>query len=74
MYISVTAFAWAAAIFDFFKKLPEGVQTALHLDKLVDCAGKYLPMFGQNLGWLVPAGIGLVLGLILHFAMPRKKA
>lgn len=35
VYISVMAFTWAAAIFDFMKTLPAGVQSSLHLDRLV---------------------------------------
>ena len=74
VYISVTAFTWAAAIFDFVKTLPDSVRAALHLDVLTDFASRILPLFDQNLGWLVPAGVGLVIGLILHFALPKKKA
>ena len=66
VYISVMAFTWVAAIFDFMKTLPAAVQTSLHLDVLVEFAKKHLPLFNQNLGWLIPAIIGLILGLIIH--------
>ena len=55
VYISVMAFTWAAAIFDFMKTLPAGVQSSLHLDRLVAFARQYLPLFDLNLGWLLPA-------------------
>ena len=42
VYISVMAFTWAAAIFDFMKTLPAGVQSSLHLDRLVAFARQYL--------------------------------
>ena len=66
MYISVTAFTWAAALFDFIKTLPEALQSSLHLQTLVDFARKILPWFDLNLGWVVPALVGLILGLIIR--------
>ncbi|MCQ2419640.1 MAG: branched-chain amino acid transport system II carrier protein [Clostridia bacterium] len=74
VYVCVTAFTWAAALFDFFKTLPEAIQTALHLDALTGFASRYLPLFDLNLGWLVPAAIGLALGLILHCTHAKQKA
>ena len=65
IYICVTAGAFAAAIFDFFKTLPGEIQTALHLSKAVSFAGKVFPFFDLGLGWVVPAVIGLGIGLLL---------
>ena len=73
VYLCVTAFTWAAAVFDFFKTLPAGVRTALHLDRAVEVAGKILPLFDLNLGWVVPALIGLAVGLLLRAAKGSKK-
>ncbi|MDD7772086.1 MAG: branched-chain amino acid transport system II carrier protein, partial [Firmicutes bacterium] len=64
--ISVTAFTWAAALFDFIKTLPEALQSSLHLQTLVDFARKILLWFDLNLGWVVPALVGLILGLIIR--------
>ena len=66
IYRCVTAFTWAVAVFDFFKTLPEGVQTFLHLDQAVELAGKLLPLFNLNLGWVVPAVTGLMLGILFR--------
>ena len=68
VYISVMIFTWAAAIFDFFKTLPAGVQTALRLDIPVGLAKRYLPLFNLNLGWLLPAVIGFVIGMAIHLS------
>jgi len=68
VYKWVTGFAMGAALFDFFKTLPSGIQNALGLNYLVDLASKTLPFFNLGLGWLVPSLIGLVIGLL------RKKA
>ena len=72
VYISVMAFTWAAAIFDFMKTLPAGVQSSLHLDRLVAFARQYLPLFDLNLGWLLPACLGIVIGLVIHFSGRSK--
>ena len=72
IYLCVTAFTWAAAVFDFFKTLSAGVQTSMHLDRVVDLAGKILPFFDLNLGWIVPAVIGLILGILLRARSFRK--
>lgn len=66
VYVCVTAFTCFAALFDFIKTLPSAVQTALHLEPTVSLAEKILPLFQLNLGWIVPALIGLALGLILR--------
>lgn len=72
VYISVTACTCFAALFDLFKTLPEGVQNALGLKTLTGFAAKILPLFDLNLGWLVPAGIGLVIGLAIYFIGKAK--
>ena len=68
VYISVMIFTWAAAIFDFMKTLPTGVQSSLHLDRLVAFARQYLPLFDLNLGWLLPAVAGFVIGMAIHLS------
>ena len=68
VYVSVMIFTWAAAIFDFMKTLPAGVQTALRLDAPVELAKRYLPLFDLNLGWLLPAVIGFIIGMAIHLS------
>ena len=63
VYVSVTAFTCIAAVFDLVKTLPAGVQAALGLEGMVNFAGAFLPWFDLNLGWVVPAALGLGLGL-----------
>lgn len=71
MYVSVTVFTCAAALLDMLKTLPEGMQNAMNVSGLLAFAGEYLPFFSINLGWVLPAAIGLGLGLVIHFV--RKK-
>lgn len=66
VYICVTAFTIFAALFDFIKMLPAAALTGLHLEGAVTFAEKILPMFHLNLGWVLPALIGLVLGLVIR--------
>lgn len=72
VYVSVTAFTCVAAIFDFIKSLPEGMRMGLHLDGLVSTAQKILPWFDLNLGWVVPALVGLALGLAIRAVRKNK--
>ena len=67
VYVLVTAFSCFAAFFDFLKKLPEGMQTALHLEGAITFAENIFPLFHLNLGWIVPAVIGFVLGMMIRF-------
>lgn len=46
-----------AAIFDFIKTLPFGID--------VSFISKILPLFDLGFGWIIPSGIGLIVGLIL---------
>ena len=66
VYICVTLFTCCAALFDLFKTLPARLQTSLHLDGLISLADRFLPFFRLNLGWVVPALLGLGLGLLLR--------
>ncbi|MBQ2769931.1 MAG: branched-chain amino acid transport system II carrier protein, partial [Clostridia bacterium] len=66
VYICVTAFTIFAALFDFIKMLPAAALTGLHLEGAITFAEKILPMFHLNLGWVLPALIGLVLGLVIR--------
>ena len=74
VYIAVMIGTWAAAIFDFMKTLPAAVQASLHLEPLIAFADRYLPLFEKNLGWLLPALIGFVIGLAIHGSKKKKAA
>lgn len=74
VYIWVTVGALIAAIFDFLKTLPEGIQTALNIPALTEQVGKILPFFDLGLGWIVPSLIGLVIGFVLHLIKDKKVA
>ncbi len=66
VYRCVTVFTLIAAVFDFFNAL--GVEAVANVGKAI------LPFFSLGFGWLVPALIGLVLGLILRGVNKGKAA
>ena len=66
VYRCVTVFTLIAAVFDFFNSL--GVEAIANIGKAI------LPFFSLGFGWLVPALIGLVLGLILRGVNKNKAA
>jgi LIVCS family branched-chain amino acid:cation transporter len=66
VFLSVTAFTAAAAALDFLNTLPAGIKEILHADIVIAAAQKFLPFFGLGMGWVVPACIGLAIGLALH--------
>ena len=72
VYMWATVGAFVAAIFDFLKTLPEGIQTALNIPALTEAVGNFLPFFSLGLGWIVPSVIGCVIGIILHIIKDKK--
>ena len=66
-----TAFTIPAAVLDLLNALPKFAQKALHLNGFLGFFEKYLPLFDKGLGWILPAAIGCIIGVIIYFA--RKK-
>ena len=66
-----TAFTIPAAVLDLLNALPEFAQNALHLNGFLGFFEKYLPLFDKGLGWVLPAAIGCIIGVIIYFI--RKK-
>ena len=70
VYVCVTAFTCFSALFDFLKTLPE----ALRPEGIVAFAERFLPWFHLNLGWVLPALAGFVLGMLLRALRTRRGA
>ena len=73
VYAFVTGFTLFEAIFDFIKALPGSVTNALHFDKWVPILNKVFPLYEYGVGWLVPALVGLVIGLAVMYATKNTK-
>lgn len=74
VYVAVAIPTTLAAILDMIHALPAGIQTAMHAETILAPAVKYLPFFNIGMGWVVPALIGLVIGLILYAVKPKSAA
>lgn len=68
VFLSVTVCTALAAALDFLNALPAGARTILRADVLLSAAAEHLPFFSLGMGWVIPACIGLLIGLILRFA------
>ena len=73
VYAFVTGFTLFEAIFDFIKALPGSVTNALHFDKWIPILNKVFPLYEYGVGWLVPALVGLVIGLAVMYATKNTK-
>lgn len=65
VYRWVTIFTMFAALFDFIKTLPTGIFNAINGEAISQFADAILPFYAYGFGWLIPALIGLVIGIII---------
>ena len=68
VYISVTLFTGIAALFDLAKTLPAGLQ----LEGMLRLGELILPFYDLNLGWVIPALLGLAIGLLMRGLRKKK--
>ena len=54
-----------AAIFDFCNALPENLKETKVIKTLIDFAHVYLPGFDYGFGWIVPALVGFIIGILV---------
>ena len=72
VYRVVVAFTAVPAVLDMFAAFPAVVsQSAVGL-ALLSFQLHYLPFAAMGLGWLVPAAVGLVIGLVAHTVKTRR--
>ena len=65
VFITTTIFSFLAAIFDFITTFPtDSILPNSFIEGTKNFASTFLPLFNLGLGWLIPAIIGLVIGLI----------
>ena len=55
-----------ASVFDLLRTLPGETQAFFHLEGVVAWAQNWLPLCKQGFGWVLPAFVGLVIGLLLR--------
>ena len=64
IYAWTTGVTMVAAVFDFLKALPDPLKTNIIIGELINFAQSYLPGFEYGFGWIIPAIIGFIIGLI----------
>ena len=69
VYIWTTGFTLVAAVFDMIGAVSGMVPGSALLSTLTAFAGKVLPLYSLGLGWVCPAAIGFIVGLVVS----RKK-
>ena len=72
VYQCVTIFTLIPSIVDGLGSAPDSFKEVLNLNGFISAARGILPFANNGFGWVVPAVIGLVIGLILH--MTSKNA
>ena len=65
VYVWTTAFTLVAAVFDMVGAVSGMVPDNALLSGLTGFAGKVLPLYSLGLGWVCPAAVGLMVGLIV---------
>ena len=65
VYVWTTAFTLVAAVFDMVGAVSGMVPDNALLSGLTGFAGKILPLYALGLGWVCPAAVGLIVGLIV---------
>lgn len=65
VYQATTYFTIVAALFDALNAAPAMIHDASISQSLLKFATHYLPLFSYGFGWVVPAIVGFVIGLLL---------
>ena len=65
IYRWTTSLTVIAAIFDFINALPDTVKENVIITKMINFAKIVFPGFDYGFGWIVPAMIGFIIGLII---------
>lgn len=73
VYRWVTGFTAAAALVDFVNQLPREASAALHIQKAAEAAAEALPFSQYGFGWVIPALLGLAVGLCARRARLRRE-
>lgn len=71
IYRWTTGLTIIAAIFDFINALPDTVKENVVLTKMINFAKTLFPGFEYGFGWIVPAMIGFIIGLIIWKARQK---
>ena len=74
VYKITTAFTLIPAFFDMANALPAPLSNLAAIKAMLAFANQYFPFFKLGFGWLSFGIIGMILGLIIHFAKASHSA
>lgn len=74
VFVWTTALTLTGALYDFAAALPAPLLAACRLDGVLAMLRETLPLAKLGLFWVLPALLGLVIGLILHFVRGKANA
>ena len=66
IFISVTVFTAIAAFLDLLRTLPLELRDIIHVDGILQVASTILPLYKLGMGWVIPAIVGLAVGIIVR--------
>ena len=72
VFICTTVLTLIAALYDFAAALPSSLLEACKLDGVVAALKEALPFAELGLFWIIPALVGLVIGLVIHRTRASK--
>ena len=72
VYGFVTGFTLVAAVYDFLAALPKELIVKLRLTNALAAIKNFLPLSDIGLGWVVPAAVGLVIGIAVMLFTKKK--
>ena len=67
VYVTTTLFTLFVSVADLLKALPESIRNVNGVQDFLVFCSEYLPLFSIGMGWIVPATIGFVIGIVLSF-------
>lgn len=75
VFASAMVFTIATALLDLLQALPENVVSLLpsQLFEVVGVLKENIPLSQHGMSWIVPAAIGLVIGLVLHVTCKKQQ-
>lgn len=73
VYRMTTYFTLIAAVCDGLNAAPAALRNTTAVDTIIETAARFLPLFDIGMGWVLPAGIGFVVGIIWTFVVKPSR-
>ncbi|WP_019724218.1 branched-chain amino acid transport system II carrier protein, partial [Enterococcus mundtii] len=74
VYRMTTYFTLLASIVDGLNACPDSIKQTSFVKGILTFADSYLPFFSLGMGWITPAVIGFIIGLLWSFFKNEKKS